>query len=111
MQLEKSLAQVAAFAKPEKFEDLRRNIDVEWIEEALQATGTATVNGVNVTHPTTRSVTIEHAGPLTAIVVVEGAYNMASVGGGGLSSLRRYVFTAGSPTAMESMASDGGALP
>ena len=43
MQLEKSLACVAAFAKPEKFEDLRRNIDVEWIEQALQATGTATI--------------------------------------------------------------------
>jgi hypothetical protein len=43
MQLEKALASVAAFAKPEKFEDLRRNIDVEWIEQALQATGTATI--------------------------------------------------------------------
>lgn len=43
MQLEKSLASVASFAKPEKFEDLRRNIDVDWIEQALQATGTATI--------------------------------------------------------------------
>src|SRR5438477_9640048 len=43
MQLERSLAAVAAFAKPEKFQDLRRNIDVEWIEQALRATGTATV--------------------------------------------------------------------
>jgi hypothetical protein len=43
MQFEKSLAAVAAFAKPEKFEDLRRNIDVDWIEQALQATGTATI--------------------------------------------------------------------
>jgi len=47
-----------------------------------------------------RRVTIEHAGPLTAIVVVEGAYDLAPVGGGGLSSFRRYVFTAGSPTAI-----------
>jgi hypothetical protein len=43
MQLEGSLAAVAAFGKPEKFQDLRRNIDVEWIEQALRATGTATV--------------------------------------------------------------------
>ncbi|MBM4467394.1 MAG: hypothetical protein FJ014_17870, partial [Chloroflexi bacterium] len=48
----------------------------------------------------TRRLAIEHAGPLTAIVVVEGAYDMAPVGGGGLSSFRRYVFTAGSPTAI-----------
>ncbi|MES1146761.1 MAG: IS4 family transposase, partial [Solimonas sp.] len=43
MQFEKSLASVASFAKPEQFEDLRRNIDVDWIEQALQATGTATI--------------------------------------------------------------------
>ena len=43
MQLEKTLACVAAFAKPERFEDLRRNIDAGWIEQALQATGTATI--------------------------------------------------------------------
>ncbi len=48
----------------------------------------------------TRRVFIEHAGPLTAIVVVEGAYDMAPVGNGGLGSRRRYVFTAGSPTAI-----------
>jgi hypothetical protein len=60
----------------------------------------ARVNGTDLTHPTTRRVTIEHAGPLTAIVVVEGAHDMAPVGGGGLSSFRRYVFTAGSPTAI-----------
>lgn len=42
MSLAESLAAVASFT-PEKFEDLRRNIDPEWIEQALQATGTATV--------------------------------------------------------------------
>jgi hypothetical protein len=60
---------------------------------------TAFVNGADANHPATRRIAIEHAGPLSAIVVVEGAYDMAPVGGGGLSSLRRYVFTAGSPTA------------
>lgn len=42
MRLANSLAAVAAFT-PEKFEDLRRNMDAEWIEQAIQATGTATV--------------------------------------------------------------------
>jgi hypothetical protein len=61
---------------------------------------TAKVNGAIANHPTTRTVGIEHAGPLIAIVVVRGAYDLASVGGGGVGSLRRYVFTAGSPTAI-----------
>jgi hypothetical protein len=43
MRLEQSLAAVAAFAKPEQFLDIRRNVDQEWIEQALQATGTATL--------------------------------------------------------------------
>jgi len=43
MQLEKSLAAVASFARPEKFEDFRRHIDPEWIEEALAVTGTASL--------------------------------------------------------------------
>jgi hypothetical protein len=42
MRLAESLATVATYT-PEKFEDIRRNIDAEWIEQALQATGTATV--------------------------------------------------------------------
>lgn len=42
MHLDESLAQIAA-CTPEKFEDIRRNIDAEWIEQALQATGTATI--------------------------------------------------------------------
>ncbi|HVI37491.1 MAG TPA: fibronectin type III domain-containing protein, partial [Gaiellales bacterium] len=45
-------------------------------------------------------VTIEHQGPLTAIVVVQGAYDVPAVGGGQVSTRRRYVFTAGSPTAI-----------
>jgi YVTN family beta-propeller protein len=64
------------------------------------STLTARVNSMDVGHPTTRNIYIEYAGPLTAIVVVEGEYNMPPVGGGGLGSRRRYVFTAGSPTAL-----------
>jgi hypothetical protein len=51
-------------------------------------------------HSEVRKVRIEHAGPLSAVVVVEGAYDLPAVGKGGLGSLRRYVFTAGSPTAI-----------
>lgn len=47
-----------------------------------------------------RRVWIEHAGPLTAAVVVDGAYDLPAIGGGGFGSQRRYVFTAGSPTAL-----------
>ena len=43
MHLQGSLAAVAAFGKPEYFPDVRRNIDREWVEQALQATGTATI--------------------------------------------------------------------
>src|SRR3954471_1167911 len=43
MHLKGSLAAVAAFGKPEYFPDVRRNIDREWVEQALQATGTATI--------------------------------------------------------------------
>jgi Insertion element 4 transposase N-terminal/Transposase DDE domain len=42
MRLDAPLVAVASFT-PEKFEDLRRNIDAEWIEQALHATGTATI--------------------------------------------------------------------
>jgi hypothetical protein len=51
-------------------------------------------------HSAVRKIRIEHAGPLSAVVVVEGAYDLPPIGKGGLGSLRRYVFTAGSPTAM-----------
>jgi hypothetical protein len=46
MQLEESLSYLSGFANGTgkfKFQDLRRNIDQEWIEQALRATGTATV--------------------------------------------------------------------
>jgi Insertion element 4 transposase N-terminal/Transposase DDE domain len=43
MNFDRSIASVAAFANPPQFEDLRRNIDAEWIEQALHATGTATL--------------------------------------------------------------------
>src|SRR6266478_1577599 len=46
MRLEESLGNVAALAGARgefKFQDLRRNVDREWIEQALRATGTATI--------------------------------------------------------------------
>jgi hypothetical protein len=42
MRLAASLEAVASFS-PERFEDLRRDIDPEWIDQALHATGTATL--------------------------------------------------------------------
>src|SRR5215207_5837415 len=51
-------------------------------------------------HATTRRVTLEHQGPLTAIVVVQGVYDAPAVGNGQVTTRRRYVFTAGSPTAI-----------
>ncbi|HEX2643770.1 MAG TPA: hypothetical protein VHU81_12325, partial [Thermoanaerobaculia bacterium] len=51
-------------------------------------------------HGTRRHLRVEHAGPLTAAVVVEGAYDLPAVGGGGFGTRRRYVFHAGSPTAL-----------
>jgi len=42
MRLSTALAAVASVA-PSKFEDLRRDIDPAWIEQALKETGTATV--------------------------------------------------------------------
>jgi len=43
MYLDKSLAAVASFARPEKFEDFRGHIDPQWIDQALAATGTASL--------------------------------------------------------------------
>jgi hypothetical protein len=51
-------------------------------------------------HQKSRRVWIEHQGPLSAAVVVDGAYDVPAVGGGGLGSRRRYLFAAGSPTAL-----------
>jgi len=61
---------------------------------------TLATRGSSGRHTAVRNVRIEHAGPLTAAVVVDGAYDMPQVGGGGFGSRRRYVFTAGSPTAL-----------
>lgn len=43
MHLDESLAQVAAFSHPESFTQIREAIDPDWIDAALQATGTATL--------------------------------------------------------------------
>ncbi|HEV8268612.1 MAG TPA: hypothetical protein VGR00_10275 [Thermoanaerobaculia bacterium] len=61
---------------------------------------TARANATDTAHTVTRSVTVEHQGPLSAAVVVDGAYDLPATGGAGLGSKRRYVFTAGSPTAV-----------
>jgi hypothetical protein len=42
MRLRDSLEAVAGIS-PETFQDLRRNVDPEWILQALEATGTATI--------------------------------------------------------------------
>lgn len=42
MKLQEALSMVADIT-PERFDDVRRHIDPVWIEQALQATGTATV--------------------------------------------------------------------
>jgi hypothetical protein len=61
---------------------------------------TARVNARDTTHASLRRLFIERSGPLSATVVVDGAYDWPAVGGGGLGSQRRYDFTAGSPTAL-----------
>lgn len=43
MGLERAFLATATYAKPEQFETFRRHIKADWIEEALVATGTATV--------------------------------------------------------------------
>ncbi|MFL6199435.1 MAG: fibronectin type III domain-containing protein [Thermoanaerobaculia bacterium] len=61
---------------------------------------TIRANGGSAGHSTIRKVRIEHSGPLAAVVVVHGAYDLAPVGNGQIGTVRRYVFTAGSPTAV-----------
>ena len=75
---------------------------------ALEASTTSTF-----THNTLRAVEVVFSGPLTAVVQVRGSYSMPAVGGGGLGSLRRYVFRAGAPTALvrHSLAWEGAACP
>jgi hypothetical protein len=66
----------------------------------------ARVKGTAHGHSGRRGLSIERQGPLLAAVVVRGSYDMPPVGApqkggaGGLGSLRRYLFTAGSPTAI-----------
>ena len=79
------------------FDEIRQGNGVRVVSGG---TLTTVVNGAETNHPVTRRIGVEHAGPLSAIVVVEGTYGMPPVGNGRLSSLRRYVFTAGSPTAI-----------
>lgn len=43
MKIDEDLAAVAAFTEAEQFEDVRRHVDPQWVREALEATGTATV--------------------------------------------------------------------
>jgi hypothetical protein len=61
---------------------------------------TARIAGRAGGHGKIRRLRVEHAGPLSAVVVVEGAYDLPAVGTGGFGSRHRYVFTAGSPTAV-----------
>lgn len=65
---------------------------------------TARVDGADGRYTAPRAVTIEDAGPLSAVVLVEGTYDLPSI-----SSQRRYVFTAGSATALvrQSLAWEG----
>jgi hypothetical protein len=64
------------------------------------STMSATAEGTSRAHATLRAVAVEQQGPLSVVVTVAGAYDMPPVGGGGLGSRRRYVFAAGSPTAI-----------
>jgi hypothetical protein len=43
MGLDLAFAATATYAKPEQLETFRHHIDAAWIEQALAATGTATV--------------------------------------------------------------------
>jgi hypothetical protein len=78
-------------------------------DEVILDNGTRLIGGSNMTlrangtaagHSTTRRMWVEEAGPLYASVVVAGAYDLAPVGNYGVGSIRRYVFTAGSATAI-----------
>lgn len=75
---------------------------------ALEATTTSTY-----VHNNLRAVEVVWSGPLTAVVQVRGSYSMPLVGGGGLSSTRRYVFRAGAPAALirHALAWEGASCP
>lgn len=57
----------------------------------------ARVEGTDTTHNGLRAVSVEWAGPLTAVVQIRGTYDLAQIGDGSQASFRRYVFHAGSP--------------
>jgi hypothetical protein len=75
---------------------------------ALEATTNATYG-----HNTLRAVEVVWSGPLTAVVQVRGSYSMPAVGGGALSSMRRYVLKAGVPLAQvrHAIAWEGASCP
>lgn len=66
----------------------------------LAGSMTVTVNGTvyNAINPNRYKSTIEHQGPLSAIIRVDGAYDMPPVGDGELSFSLRYEFMWNSPT-------------
>lgn len=74
---------------------------------------TARINSADTTYGATRASEVIWAGPLTAIVQIRGSYDLPAVGGGAQGSLRRYVFRAGSPTALvrQSVAWEGALCP
>ena len=90
-------------------------------DEVRLSTGTRLVNGstltgranlTNFSHSTSRRVVVEHSGPLSAAVIIDGAYDLPALGSltpGVLGSGRRYLFSAGSPVAIvrQSMAWEG----
>jgi YetA-like protein len=78
------------------FEEIRAGNAVVAVGGAL----TARVNGRDNVWAAARRMTVEHSGPLSAVVIIDGTYDMPPVGGGGLASHRRYIFTAGSGTAI-----------
>ena len=63
--------------------------------EEIRLGATPLVSGGSLAFASLRTLTIEHAGPLTAAVTVTG-----TVDANGLSTQRRYLFTAGSSTAI-----------
>jgi hypothetical protein len=56
---------------------------------------TARIDGADGSYSAPRAITIEDAGPLSAVVIVDGTYDLPDI-----TSQRRYVFTAGSATAI-----------
>ena len=77
--------------------------EIRLADGTLVATGqplTATADSNHTTHAVLRRVVVERVSDLAATVVVDGAYDLPAVGGGGLAASRRYQFFAGSATAL-----------